>query len=259
MTALRKELFDLVRPWLDTRGWTPDRIAATDAFCDRAGLPANENPAPAAPPQPTGLGDPQAFFDFLRADKLLGPVLTASEVSGCNAIVAACGAQGWPIADTAYALATAYHETSGTMQPIHEYGGDAYFRRMYDIEGARPEKARELGNLFAGDGIRYAGRGYVQLTGRKNYAKAAAALGVPLEESPDLALQPDIAAAIMVRGMREGWFTARDLDDDLPRQGKATLAQFVASRDIINGRDKADKIAGEAITFQDALARGGWA
>jgi len=265
MTALRSELFDLFRPWLDAKGWTADRIAKTDAFCDRIGLPANENP-PAASLQPTGLTDPKAFFDKLRASKVLGPVLTEGEVSGCNVILAACGAQGWPIADTAYALATAYHETAGTMQPVKEYGGDAYYHRMYDIEGARPAKARELGNLLPGDGIKFPGRGYPQLTGRRNYELADKKLhemGIlkteeSLVDDPDLAMRPDIAAAIMVFGMREGWFTGRDLDDDLPRQGKATLAQFIASRDIINGRDKQEKIAGEAIIFQDGLFAGIW-
>jgi hypothetical protein len=63
----------------------------------------------------------------------------------------------------------------------------------------------------------------------------------------------------MVGGMREGWFTNRDLDDDLPRSGPASLAQFIASRDIINGRDKQEKIGREAIEFQDALVAGGWA
>ena len=211
-----------------------------------------------APAARTRAVSPAAFFAHLHAGKYLGPALSEAEVQGCEAILAACGNAGWPIADTAYALATAWHETASTMQPVHERGGPAYLRRMYDIKGARPTKARELGNLFEGDGIRYAGRGYVQLTGRANYAKAGAALGIPLEESPDLAEQPQHAAAILVRGMREGWFTGRDLDDDLPRVGSATLAQFIASRDIINGRDKAEAIAQAALHFQDALAAGNW-
>lgn len=251
MSTARKELFDLVRPWLDAKGWTGERISALDGYCDRAGITDSRSPRK--------LGDPAKFFDHLRSSRVLGPVLTDGEVSGCNAILAACGADGWPLADTAYALATAYHETAGTMQPIHEMGGAAYFTRMYDINGSRPAKARELGNLTPGDGIRYAGRGYVQLTGKTNYAKAGAKLGIDLVADPDAAMRPDIAAAIMVHGMREGWFTGRNIDDDLPRSGAANLAQFIASRDIINGRDKAEKIAAEAITFQGALVAGVWA
>jgi putative chitinase len=237
-----KRLFDAVRV-IKGRGLTPADVALMRGVLD--GTPAR-----------TGLSDPAAFFREAR--DVLGP-LSQPEVDGCNAILTACGEAAYPLADTAYALATAYHETAGTMQPIHEYGGPAYFTRMYDIAGARPAKARELGNLQPGDGVRYAGRGYVQLTGRFNYAKAARALGVPLESDPDLAMRPDVAAAVMVRGMREGWFCGRDLDDDLPRSGPATRAQFVRSRDIINGTDKAEKIAGEAVEFQEALIAGGWA
>jgi putative chitinase len=222
---------------------------------------ANDNaPAPAIVyPDDTRLADPKAFFEHLRRGKLLGPVLTNEEVQGCSAIVEACGEDGWPIADVAYALATAYHETAGTMQPVREYGGPAYFTKMYDVTGNRPEMARRHGNTSPGDGPRFCGRGFVQLTWRCNYAKAGAALDVDLVANPDLAMQPAIAAAIMVRGMREGWFTARDLDDDLPRQGPATVEQFARSRDIINGTDKARKIAEEAVTFQAALVAGGWA
>lgn len=211
------------------------------------------------------LKDPAKFFGSLRAG-LLGPTLSDSEVEGCNALLSAMSAAAWPIAFTAYGFATAYHETGGTMQPVKEWGGNAYFTRMYDIKGARPAKARELGNLTPGDGAKYCGRGYPQLTGRANYAKADALLhrrGVlkpseSLISNPDLAMRVDVAAAIMIWGMTEGWFTHRDLDDDLPRIGFATRAQFVRSRDIINGTDKAEKIADEAVDFQNALHAGGW-
>lgn len=211
-----------------------------------------------APRGKTGLQNAAAFFKAVRDGKLLGPLLSDGEVQGCEAIMAACGADSWPIADTAYALATAYHETAGTMQPIKEYGGATYFTRMYDIQGARPAKARELGNLSPGDGAKYAGRGYVQLTGKANYDKASKVVGEDLVAHPDLAMRPDVAAKVMVNGMRHGWFTSRDLDDDLPRHGLATLEQFVRSRDIINGTDKAEAIAAEAVHFQEALSAGGW-
>lgn len=203
------------------------------------------------------------FYDYLRSNSMLGPKITQSEFQGCDAIVTACVRAGWPVAWTAYALATAYHETAHTMQPGHELGGPAYLKRMYDIEGNRPAKARELGNLTPGDGVRYAGRGYPQLTGKNNYAKATTklkALGfdVDLVANPDLAMRPDVAAAIMVSGMAEGWFTGRKLADDLPRGEKGTRATFLVSRDIINGSDKADLIAGYALDFQTGLLAGGY-
>lgn len=258
----RAAIFDAVRD-ARRKGFRPEEVPILDVVLDRLGVPPDE---PVQIVTTTALANPPAFFAHMKASNVLGPVLTQGEVDGCNAIIQACGKAGWPLADTAYGLATAYHETAGTMQPVKENGGTAYFMRMYDITGARPEKARELGNLTPGDGAKYAGRGLPQITGKRNYQLANDKLhalgmlkeGEDLVANPDLALRPDIAAAIMVYGMREGWFTSRDLDDDLPREAAATLQQFIKSRDIINGTDKAEKIAGEAMVFQAGLQLGGW-
>lgn len=196
------------------------------------------------------------FFDAMRSG-LLGPTLSISEVEGCAAILAAM--EGAPLSYTAYALATAYKETAHTMQPIDEYGGSGYFFRRYDPQGQRPDIARQLGNTQPGDGVRFHGRGYVQLTGRANYAKAAAKLGVDLIGHPEYALRDDVAAKVMRQGMQEGWFTGKSFASYLPATGSATTPQFVAARRIINGQDCDGEIAGYAGQFQAALVAGGWA
>jgi len=193
--------------------------------------------------------DRKKFFDRVRAG-ILGPTLDEREVSGCNAILDAC--KGWPISWTAYALATAYHETAHTMQPIKEYGGEKYFNRMYGPEGANPARARRNGNTKPGDGARYCGRGYVQLTWKNNYASMGGLLGIDLVGNPDLALNADVAARILREGMGKGRFTGRSLADCLPDEiGK--LEQFLQARRIINGNDKALLIAQYALKFQEAL------
>jgi putative chitinase len=202
------------------------------------------------------LAEPAAFFAAVRGGKALGPTLSPEEVSGCEAILQAC--EGFPRSWTAYALATAVVETNATMQPVPELGGRAYFMRRYDITGDRPAKARELGNTQPGDGARYKGRGYVQLTGRKNYEHAGDALHLPLVENPDLALEPEVAADIMRSGMRLGWFTGRRLSDYLSAGETGTAAQFYDARRIINRLDRAAEIAGYAMEFQHALAVGHW-
>lgn len=146
----------------------------------------------------------------------------------------------------AYALATFKWETAGTFEPIYERGPTSYFAK-YDpgtTIGAR------LGNTEAGDGFRYRGRGYVQLTGRTNYTRDGKLLGVDLVNNPDAALQPDVAYQIASRGMKEGWFTGHKLSQHIPAGG---TPDFVNARRIINGTDHADDIAGIATKFASIL------
>lgn len=93
-------------------------------------------------------------------------------------------------------MAQCAHETMG-FETLTELGSDKYFAKRYDKKYA-PVKAKLLGNKHAGDGVRYKGRGYIQLTGRYNYAKAGEALGLPLEEKPELVERPEIAAKVAV-------------------------------------------------------------
>lgn len=183
--------------------------------------------------------DRQIFFDAIRP--LFGGSLTQMQVSGIEALLAAVAAQ--PLPFRAYLLATAKHETADTMRPITEYGGRKYFDK-YDTG----RLAKALGNTpeADGDGYLYRGRGYVQITGRANYAKASRALGLDLLGNPDLALQPTVAAQILVRGCREGWFTRKKLGDYLP-------GNYREARRVVNKMDDADLIAGYARKFEAAL------
>jgi predicted chitinase len=92
-------------------------------------------------------------------------------------------------------LSQVAHE-SHDFQSMVEYGGSLDFRK-YDPKYA-PKKAKALGNTKPGDGAKYKGRGYIQITGKYNYAKASAALGIDLVGNPSLAEKPAIAAKIAV-------------------------------------------------------------
>lgn len=204
------------------------------------------------------LRDAPGFYNAIRAGKLLGPTLTTAEFQGLDNILNACNTAKWGVAWTAYALATAYHETAHTMQPIKEYGGNAYFTRMYDVRGNRPEMARAHGNLNPGDGIKYCGRGFVMLTWYINYLKASKVTGVDLVKYPDRAMEIAIASHIMISGMQEGWFTGKKLADYLPASGPASRDGFIGCRRVINGTDKASMIADYAQVFQADLINHGW-
>lgn len=201
------------------------------------------DPAGPVPDVARGLANPSAFFAYVRARPPLGPTLSQAEVDGCTRILGACTAARFPVAWAAYVLATAVHETAGQLRPVAEYGKGA--GRPYGKSGRN------------GGQVAY-GRGDVQLTWDENYERADRELGLGgrLIANYDLALDPEISARIIVRGMQEGWFTGKALAAYLP--ATATQAQFAAARRIVNGTDKAELIAGYAATFQAALQAGGW-
>lgn len=180
--------------------------------------------------------DRKIFFDGVRRD-LFGGRLAASQVAGMEVILDAAPAT-LPSEHLAYALATAKWETAHTMQPIAEYGrgaGRAYGRR--DLTTGRT----------------YYGRGYVQLTWKANYRKASEELAVDFVTDPDRAMEPALAARIMFRGMAEGWFTGKRLDQYF----RAGLDDPVGARRIINGTDRAAEIAGLHRKFLAALRAAG--
>jgi putative chitinase len=181
----------------------------------------------------------ELFYKSVR-ETVLGPKLEQNEIDGCEAILAAM--EGALLSHCAYALATAYHETARTMKPVRE----AYWLS----EGWRKANLRYWP---------WYGRGYVQITWKRNYEKAdhELDLGGTLIANADRAMELDIAAKIMRRGMDEGWFTNRKLSQHLPR-AIATGPEFEGARRIINGTDKARTIMVYALQFQSALQAGGW-
>lgn len=79
-------------------------------------------------------------------------------------------------------------------QMLHESMG---FSRLEEIaSGQAYEGRKDLGNTQPGDGVRYKGRGIIQLTGRYNYKKFGNIAGVDLENNPHLAADPSIAVKV---------------------------------------------------------------
>jgi putative chitinase len=200
-----------------------------------------------------------SFYAALRrsGSGLFGTLLSQRQVDGLETLLDEALRRRTPLNDLAYILATTYHETARTMQPIYERGSRAYFDKYEP--GTR--LGHVLGNTVRGDGFAFRGRGYVQLTGRSNYERAGAKLGIDLVGKPDLALQPKHAARILFEGMREGWFTGQDLDayiDQLDEADAEDLREYRNARRIINGTDKADQIAGHALAFEKALRTAGY-
>ncbi len=216
--------------------------------------------------------DKQKFFAEIRSTIFRGS-LTQPQVDGVNALLDACSANA--VTDprqVAYVLATPVIETGGRFEPISEdlrYSADGllktfgkYFSAADAARYARNPQAianrayaNRIGNgdEASGDGWRFHGRGYVQITGRANYCRFGKILGIDLIGSPDLALQSDVAAKIAVVGMRDGLFTDRKLSDYIT----ASRCDYVGARRIINGQDRAQDTAGYADRFRVALAHAG--
>lgn len=186
-------------------------------------------------------GQPPATHEATRAEPrvsrqstrtaLTGPGRTTSWLSS-PAIAHAVGAPErevdtrWPAIEKALqeegltdrpvqiaALATVVTEVGNGLSPINEYGSRPYFTQMY-------EGRADLGNTRPGDGARYHGRGYIQLTGRANYRSYGQRIGVPLEERPDLALRPEVGAKVLAE-----YFKERAIDQDA-RSGRWRLVRL---------------------------------
>ena len=177
------------------------------------------------------------FFDYIRQALFHGS-LTQPQVDGLNALLDYAEARD-PALDlrhTAYCLATAYHETAMTMQPIAEYGLGA---------------GHEYGEPDPVTGECYYGRGFVQLTWKDNYAKQADKCGLPFVEQPDLVMGLRPAAQILYEGMLAGDFTGVSVGDYIT----ADQCDYYNARRVVNGLDCAEQIAGYAGHFQEALVQ----
>lgn len=222
---MREPIFAAIKSARGGAAFAQAEVARIDALLDSLSVPGDG----------TRFANIEAFWGGLR--KVTG-ALDRVQSDIVTRLLDATGdwGNGW----LAYGLATAWHEAR--LKPVEEIGKG---------------RGRAYGVADGTGQIPY-GRGLVQLTWAKNYAHADEKLnlGGGLVKNYALALRPDIAVAIMVRGMEEGWFTGKSLATYI-RSGPGTMPEFVQARRIINGTDKADLIAGYAIKIQDALIAGG--
>lgn len=166
-------------------------------------------------------------FDLIRP--LFKGKLTQLQVDGINALVSEFQAQG--LTDKrwlAYILATVFHETGARMQPVKELGGEAYLKSKKYYP--------------------YYGRDLVQTTWKYNYERVKNFARIDVVNNPELIGQMPLAAKVAVRFMVEGWYTGKKLADYFN-----TKEDPINARRIINGKDKAELIAGYYKIFLSAL------
>jgi predicted chitinase/LysM repeat protein len=152
-----------------------------EALTKRAG---GSSPAPTGPGPVTGPSNPAPSTGGVSLQQLRQIMPNLSEARAqqmlphLNAAMAEAG------------INTPRRQAAFLAQLAHESGE---FRYMEEIaSGAAYEGRTDLGNTQPGDGVRFKGRGPIQLTGRSNYQAASRALGIDLVSNPTRAADPDV-------------------------------------------------------------------
>ena len=196
------------------------------------------------------------FFDAVRAS-VFGGRLAPGQVAGTEAILDAWDRRTEPGDPRwlAYMLATTFHETAATMQPVRETLASSDAAAVARLESAWARG--RLGSVRTpywradGDGKSWFGRGLVQLTHKANYIAMSRETGIDLVADPGRAMEPEVAVAILFAGMEKGLFTGRRLADYFA----GGRSDWTNARRIINGLDRAAEIGALGRSFLAAIGR----
>lgn len=163
-------------------------------------------PAPPAPALPPVVNDPPPMPTVAPARQF---ALTSEMLADAVDITQA-RALPWvqPLNDVMarYSINTPMRAAAFVAQLAHESVKFAYTKEIWGPTAAQrayeppSEKAADLGNTQPGDGLRFCGRGLIQVTGRANYQACGKGLGLDLIATPTLLEQAEYAAA------SAGWF-----------------------------------------------------
>ena len=131
-------------------------------------------------------------------------------------------------------MAQCAHE-SANFSTLVELGGPEHFKN-YDPQ-FNPRKAKQLGNTQPGDGERYKGRGFLQVTGRDNYRRIGQSLKLPLEADPTMLERPNVAAWAAV------WFWIKQVRDRVRNFGNTKQATRPINPGLKGLKDREKKFA----------------
>jgi RHS repeat-associated protein len=166
-----------------------------------------------------------------------------------NLVLAEAEAQNLTPARTAYTLATMHVESEMGNDLTEDYNGTpAQYFKKYDFR-------KSLGNTQPGDGLRFAGTGLVQATGRGQYGRAGNLVGLDLVNNPWQMADPYVAAKVLVKGMMNAAFNT---GASLPEYVNHKKTDFKGARYVVNGQDRAASIANMAERFHGALFLCDW-
>jgi putative chitinase len=99
------------------------------------------------------------------------------------------------------------------------------------VYGAKTTVGRSMGNLEPGDGWKYRGRGYIQLTGKANYSSNGKANGFDLINNPDILVNDRISSAIVsVNFVKRG--LAKVITFDSQESANRAVTQVIGGRGL---------------------------
>ena len=98
-------------------------------------------------------------------------------------------------------------------QLAHESGNFRYVEEI--ASGAAYEGRKDLGNVNKGDGVRYKGRGPIQLTGRANYRRYGQQLGIDFENNPEIVAIPSVGLLVACKFWADNNLNALADQDDV--------------------------------------------
>ncbi|MCW5736398.1 MAG: M15 family metallopeptidase [Enhydrobacter sp.] len=174
-----------------------------DGFVSLAFLRSASSPPQPVEPQPTEVGQAAGILDRIEPS-MVQRMFPATGLRAIAAnlpfVLAGLKAHGLTDREMALmALSTIRAETEGFV-PIDEFISPFNTQNSpFDLYDAGTAKGAGLGNVHPGDGPRFKGRGYVQLTGRDNYTRIGGQIGQDLVGTPALANDPTIAGIILAR------------------------------------------------------------
>ena len=262
--------------------------SALESYRKRFGPEPTEPAAPAPAPTPTPAPTPAKFAET-KAGGVTGQIKSTQQ--NLSMIEESLKKQG--ITDPNYIAAVKANvmkETGGKTVSENLNYGKTSNERIKSIFGSRaskfsdeelnkiksdPQKMAEMmygketaigksmGNTEEGDGFKYRGRGFIQLTGKKNYAAASKAIfgDDRLVKDPDMANNPETAAAISAWYMKEGQSRmAANLKIDTANMSRSD-ANILATSQIAGGdiRKKGEygkELLSKVTAFSEQLGKG---
>ena len=196
-----KEIYRLNKMDRNTKLEVGQRVVVPDYSKPIKKLPATVAPTVKQPPVAQTASPAPSLKDkitsmipkFSSDDKEEeGVTLLSDNTDAEAALQTAAKAAGLTGVELAQFMAQTRHE-SWDFGKMKEVGNKKQFAK-YDA----PRKAKQLGNKVRGDGERFKGRGFIQLTGRDNYTRASQQIfgDDRLVKNPDLASRLDVGAQI---------------------------------------------------------------